>query len=58
MFDKIYIDNIIEEVEATQKMAGLEVSSEVKELIRKCLLGEVFFEEAKEKIINKIVSEL
>lgn len=50
MFDKIYIDNIIEEVEATQKMAGLEVSSEVKELIRKCLLGEVFLRKLRKKL--------
>lgn len=46
--------HIIDEVIATQQIEGLEVTEEIKQLIEKCLDGEISFDIARKIVIDKI----
>jgi len=48
------MERIIKEVVATQKIEGIIVTEETKQIIRDCLTDKKTFEEARKELIEKI----
>lgn len=48
------VEKIIEDVNATMRLEGMPLTTEDKEMIRKCLEGESTFEAERQKIFKEI----
>lgn len=54
MFENV--EKIIENVNATMRLAGMPLTTEDKEMLRRCLEGESCFEAERQKIYQEINS--